>query len=138
MSEKQTPLASNILYFIKWTLISCVMGSVGGVVGAAFSHSVAWAGAFRQTHPWTLYLMPFAGLLIVGLYQLAKEGDNKGTNDVLTAVSSTTDLSPATAPLIFAGTVLTHLVGGSSGRRGRRLTDWRKYGKPAGKDHEIR
>lgn len=133
MSEKQTPLASNILYFIKWTLISCMMGSVGGVVGAAFSHSVAWAGAFRQTHPWTLYLMPFVGLLIVGLYQLAKEGDNKGTNDVLTAVSSTTDLSPATAPLIFTGTVLTHLVGGSSGREGAALQIGGSMGNLLGK-----
>lgn len=133
MSDKQRPLASNIFYFIKWTLISCLMGSAGGVVGAAFSHCVGWAGSFRQTHPWTLYLLPFAGILIVGLYQIAKEGDNRGTNDVLTAVSSTTDLSPATGPLIFVGTVLTHLAGGSSGREGAALQIGGSMGNLLGK-----
>lgn len=137
MTERQSPLADNIIYFIKWTLISCLMGGAGGAVGAAFSHCVGWAGAFRQTHPWTLYLMPIAGLLIVWMYHLAKEEDNKGTNGILTAVSSTEEVSPATGPLIFIGTVLTHLVGGSSGREGAALQIGGSMGNFIGKRMKL-
>lgn len=137
MTDKPSPLADNIIYFIKWTLISCLMGGAGGAVGAAFSHCVGWAGAFRQTHPWTLYLMPIAGMLIVWLYHLAKEEDNKGTNGILTAVSSTEEVSPATGPLIFIGTVLTHLVGGSSGREGAALQIGGSMGNFMGKRMKL-
>lgn len=137
MTDKPSPLADNIIYFIKWTLISCLMGGAGGAVGAAFSHCVGWAGAFRQTHPWTLYLMPIAGILIVWLYHLAKEEDNKGTNGILTAVSSTEEVSPATGPLIFIGTVLTHLVGGSSGREGAALQIGGSMGNFMGKRMKL-
>ncbi len=137
MTERQSPLADNIIYFIKWTWISCLMGGAGGAVGAAFSHCVGWAGAFRQTHPWTLYLMPIAGLLIVWMYHLAKEEDNKGTNGILTAVSSTEEVSPATGPLIFIGTVLTHLVGGSSGREGAALQIGGSMGNFIGKKMKL-
>lgn len=137
MTDKPSPLADNIIYFIKWTLISCLMGGAGGAVGAAFSHCVGWAGAFRQTHPWTLYLMPIAGMLIVWLYHLAKEEDNKGTNGILTAVSSTEEVSPATGPLIFIGTVLTHLVGGASGREGAALQIGGSMGNFMGKRMKL-
>ena len=137
MTDKPHPLTDNIIYFLKWTLISCLMGGAGGAAGAAFSHCVGWAGAFRQAHSWTLYLMPVAGLLIVWMYRMAKEEDNRGTNGILTAVSSTEEVSPATGPLIFIGTVLTHLVGGSSGREGAALQIGGSMGNFIGKRMKL-
>ena len=46
---------------------------------------------------------------------------DRGTNFVLVAVRENQPLRLRTAPLIFAATVLTHLLGGSSGREGAIL-----------------
>ena len=43
MSEdaRTAPLALNIHYFIKWTLISVVIGLTVGAIGTVFGHGVA-------------------------------------------------------------------------------------------------
>lgn len=115
------PFGKNAEYFIKWTLIASLIGGVGGGIGACFAKTVIWATAFRQGHSWTLYLMPAAGVLIVWMYCRCHEENNRGTNTVLEAVSANQEVSLATGPLIFLSTVLTHFVGGSSGREGAAL-----------------
>ncbi len=77
------PFGENVVYFLKWTLISFLLGGVCGTVGGFFSNCVAWVTAFRQGHDWTLYLMPAAGVLIVWLYHVCREDKNKGTDTVL-------------------------------------------------------
>ena len=67
--DKTTPLGSNIHYFLKWTFISCVIGLTVGVIGAVFSIAVRWVTAFWESHSWTLFLAPAAGVLIVWLYR---------------------------------------------------------------------
>ena len=53
--------------FIKWVLISAVIGAVGGTVGSLFYRSVGWATAIRQTRPFFLWFLPVAGILIVAV-----------------------------------------------------------------------
>ena len=65
--------------------------------------------------------MPLSGLVIVGLYKLFREEKNGGTNTVLAAISSNEEITVATAPLIFASTILSHLVSASVGREGAAL-----------------
>lgn len=115
------PLIQNLFYILKWTALACIIGSIGGAVGGCFAICVSWATSFRMDHSWVLYLMPAAGLGIVGLYRLLHEENNRGTNMVIEAVSSEGRVSAATGPLIFVSTVLTHLTGGSSGREGAAL-----------------
>ena len=67
--DKTTPLGSNIHYFLKWTFISCVIGLTVGVIGALFGIAVRWVTSFWETHSWTLFLAPVAGVLIVWLYK---------------------------------------------------------------------
>lgn len=111
----------NIHYFIKWTVISVVTGTVVGLVGTVFGHSVLMITRFWQSHLWSVFLMPFAGLLIVWLYHAAHEENNRGTNTVLESVSGSEEVSAATGPLIFAATVLSHAVSASAGREGAAL-----------------
>lgn len=115
------PLEENERFLLKWTLIALIIGGTGGAVGACFAKAILWATSFRQENGWVFYLMPFAGVLIVWLYYILHETKNRGTNMVLDAVSSEQQVSPATGPLIFISTVLTHLVGGSAGREGAAL-----------------
>lgn len=123
MSEdaRTAPLALNIHYFIKWTLISVVIGLTVGAVGTVFGHGVAWATRVWNRYHWTVFLMPAAGLLIVWLYRTCREEKNRGTDMVIEAVSANEEVTFATAPLIFISTILSHCVSASLGREGAAL-----------------
>lgn len=106
--------------FLKWLVIASLIGGAGGLVGAIFHHSIDMAEVFRSTHPWLLWLLPIAGLLIVGFYKMTRtEGLN--TNHVIRAVHKGKRLSVLLMPAIFFATVLTQLCGGSAGREGAAL-----------------
>ncbi|MBR3553315.1 MAG: chloride channel protein [Clostridia bacterium] len=105
---------------IKWVLLAAVVGAVGGLVGVAFHMSVEKVTDLREAHGWLLYLLPAGGLLIAGMYKLAKL-ENKGTDEVIDSVRSKKSVPILLAPLIFASTVITHLCGGSAGREGAAL-----------------
>lgn len=114
-------MKANIRYFIKWSALALVIGSVAGAAGTIFSMGVSWATGFRLSHPSMLFFLPVSGLLIVWLYHSFHEEGNRGTNMVIDAISSNERVTPATGPLIFFSTILTHLGGGSSGREGAAL-----------------
>ena len=117
----KTPFGKNMYYLIKWTVIAGCIGCAGGVVGSLFSLGVLWATGFRGANPWTLWLLPLAGLFIVWFYRALHEEKNRGTNMIISSISSNEKVTFATAPLIFLSTVVTHLTGGSAGREGAAL-----------------
>ncbi len=112
---------SNIKYFIKWTLIALLTGIGVGAVGSAFALSVSAAGVFWHTCKWALFLLPVTGLIIVLIYRLAGAYNPRGTNLVISSISSGEEIDIKMAPLIFISTVLTHIGGGSAGREGAAL-----------------
>ena len=107
--------------FIKWLVISVVTGAVGGLVGTLFHISIDSVTELRGENPWILFFMPIGGLIIVFLYKVTKMWDNGGTNNVINSVKEKENVPFKLAPLIFISTVITHLVGGSSGREGAAL-----------------
>lgn len=119
--ETRASLANNLRYFIKWSLITLLIGGTGGLIGSLFSMGVSFATSFRMNHPNMLFFLPVSGILIVWLYHTFHEEGNRGTNMVIDAISSTEKVTLATGPLIFVSTVLTHIAGGSSGREGAAL-----------------
>lgn len=119
--DTKAGMKANIRYFIKWSALALVIGSVAGAAGTIFSMGVSWATGFRLSHPSMLFFLPVSGLLIVWLYHSFHEERNRGTNMVIDAISSNERVTPATGPLIFFSTILTHLGGGSSGREGAAL-----------------
>ncbi|MCI8496859.1 MAG: chloride channel protein, partial [Clostridiales bacterium] len=58
---------------------------------------------------------------IVLLYRISGMADDQGTNLILHSVRTSDSISLRTAPLILAGTLLTHVCGGSAGREGAAL-----------------
>lgn len=119
--DTKAGIKANIRYFIKWSALALVIGSVAGAAGTIFSMGVSWATGFRLSHPSMLFFLPVSGLLIVWMYHSFHEEGNRGTNMVIDAISSNERVTPATGPLIFFSTILTHLGGGSSGREGAAL-----------------
>lgn len=105
---------------IRWSLIAIIIGMICGVIGALFYNGVLYANVFRKKHEWLLFLLPFAGIIIVYMYQkLGLEG--KGTDDIIDSVHDSAPVRFRLVPAIFVGTVLTHLCGGSAGKEGAAL-----------------
>lgn len=109
------------LAFAKWLVISVLSGAAVGVVGALFGKALSFATEFRGEHRFLIFLLPFAGLLLVFLYNITGMGDDKGTNTIILAARAESEVKFRQAPLIFMATFVTHLFGGSAGREGAAL-----------------
>lgn len=106
--------------FAKFLLIGVLTGIVGGVVGALFHMCVSAANQLRSAHDWLIWLLPAGGMAIALLY--TKGGvEGVGTDRILDAVHEGAPVPARLVPMIFAGTVITHLLGGSAGREGAAL-----------------
>lgn len=110
-----------IFTFIKWVICSAALGSILGLIGFLFHFSIEEATKLREQYPFLLFGLPFAGLIIVACYRGWNVTQPKGTNLVIESIRSNEKIPFKMAPLIFIGTVLTHLCGGSSGREGAAL-----------------
>ena len=105
----------------RWLGLAGLTGAACGLAGAAFTWCVAQAAALRAAHPWLLFAMPLAGLAIVWSYRAAGMENDSGTNQIIASVRGGERPPVRLAPLIFLGSVLTHLTGGSAGREGAAL-----------------
>lgn len=110
-----------VLVFLKWAVISVVVGIVGGIVGALFHASVSEANVFFSKYDKLIFLLPIGGLLIVAMYKKCNMMGNKGTDSILASIRNDKGVPILLAPLIFISTVITHLLGGSAGREGAAL-----------------
>ncbi|AQS10870.1 chloride/fluoride channel protein [Clostridium saccharobutylicum] len=105
--------------FLKWFLISAVVGSLTGSIMALFLKSLEFATDFRTDNPWILFLLPIGGALVSFLYSKYGKNSSKGNNLIIDKINTSKDHIPLRmAPLVFLGTFITHLFGGSAGREG--------------------
>ena len=106
---------------IRWSILSILMGMIGGLLGAAFHHALHFVTHIRSEHMWLVFLLPLGGLLTVAIYRHPKMKGNKGTNEIIEAALDGHPVSAMVAPSIFLATAITHLFGGSAGREGAAL-----------------
>ncbi|MGI4729709.1 MAG: voltage-gated chloride channel family protein [Janthinobacterium lividum] len=91
---------------------------IGSMV-AFFLWLLGWGIHYRFAHPWLLYLLPFAGVLIHFIYQATGKSSEKGNNLVMEEIHQPGGGVPwQMAPVVLITTVITHLFGGSAGREG--------------------
>jgi len=114
-------ILSHLRLLVRWVFYSMLMGILVGFIGIAFVYAIQWATGFRLGHWWVIGLLPLGGLLIVWLYRISHDQNDKGTNMVLASLRAETELPVQMAPLIFVSTVVTHFCGGSAGREGAAL-----------------
>lgn len=112
-------------------LLSLIVGVLAGVSSAAFLMTLDWATVTRLNHPALLFGLPVAGLAIGLAYHYGGGRAVEGNNLILDEIHDPQAWVPRRmAPMIFVGTVLTQLFGGSAGREGAAiqmsgsLTDW--------------
>ena len=111
----------SVRALFQWLGLAVLTGLACGLAGAAFAWCVTQATGLRAAHPWLLYCMPLAGLLIVACYRGVHMENDSGTNQIIASVRGHVRPPVRLAPLIFTGSVLTHLTGGSAGREGAAL-----------------
>ena len=121
LKEKLRSPWRYIITAAKWFALGILVGVVGGLIGAAFHHTLAFANSLRGANNWLIFLLPVGGLAIVGVYMLLRLTHNRGTNEVIDSVLHREEVNPLITPAIFAATALTQLVGGSAGREGATL-----------------
>lgn len=110
-------------FLLRWMPIAILVGLAAGSASALLLVSLTWATRTRDTHPWLLILLPAAGLLVGLLYRYLGSEVEAGNNLILEVIHGELETPQRTipmrmAPLVLAGTFLTHLFGGSAGREG--------------------
>ena len=139
---EQVPI---FVYLLRWLILSALSGAVIGSGSALLLVSLEWATRTREEHLWLIALLPFAGLLIGLMYHYWAGTASKGNNYLIEEIRSPNGIIPfRMAPLVYIGTVLTHLFGGSAGREGTgvqmggALADrFSKYLHLPTRDHQI-
>ncbi len=124
MNIAKTKFISSFEYikvFLKWLIVASIVGAAGGVIGSLFHIGIEYVTELRHQNGWLIFLLPFGGLVITALYSIFPKKGKIDTNRVLESVRTDEKVPLIMAPLIFAGTVLTHLFGGSAGREGAAL-----------------
>jgi H+/Cl- antiporter ClcA len=104
---------------IRWTILVFPIATVTGSTIALFLWLLNFAIHYRFQHPWFLFLLPLAGIVIYLIYQLIGKNSEKGNNLIIEEIQqSGAGIPKRMAPIILITTVITHLFGGSAGREG--------------------
>jgi H+/Cl- antiporter ClcA len=112
-------LKKNILLTFKWIFICVLIGIFSGSASAFFLVSLEWVMQFRESYNWIIWLLPIGGLGIGLLYHYYGNDVVKGNNLLLEEYENPQNTIPLKmAPMVFIGTLITHLFGGSAGREG--------------------
>jgi len=106
-------------HLIRWTLLVIPVALTAGSLVALFLWLLDRSIHFRFDHPWLLFLLPLAGILIYILYKYLGKNSDAGNNLIMDEIHEPGGGIPARmAPLVLLTTVITHLFGGSAGREG--------------------
>jgi H+/Cl- antiporter ClcA len=92
---------------------------VVGLMVAFFLWLLDVVTRLRWQHEWLIWLLPFAGVLIVWLYKTFGKNTDKGNNLIIDEIHKPNGGIPfIMMPLVLLTTIITHLFGGSAGREG--------------------
>lgn len=107
-------------FFIRWLIISVVIGILAGCVGAGFNLSLKVISVFRASYPAIILGLPIGGLLIVYISRVTKD-ETQGTNLVIEAIHNNEQLQLRMTPIYYLYTIITHLFTGGCGKEGTSL-----------------
>lgn len=102
---------------------AALVGLAAGAASAGFLRSLEWATDTRVDNSWLLWLLPVAGAGMAVVMGRLGGRAVEGNRLTLSQIRSVDDggVPLRMAPLVYVGTVVTHLFGGSAGREGTAL-----------------
>ena len=110
-----------VLAFLKWFVIALVLGITGGLLGSSFHFCIDFVTELRQENKYLLLLLPVAPVVITFLYSTFSTARKITTDRVIESVRKNKNIPFVMLPLIYVGTVITHLAGGSAGEKNKRI-----------------
>ncbi len=114
--------ARLVLHLLRWVALGSVVGVLAGLSSAAFLWALDRATVAFDEHPALLFGLPFAGLCIGAVYHYGGGRAVEGNNLIIDEIHEPTAWVPRRmAPMVFIGTIVTHLFGGSAGREGTAI-----------------
>ncbi len=114
--------ARLVVHLVRWIALGSLVGVLAGLSSAVFLITLDWATITFDEHPNLLFGLPLAGLVIGLGYHYGGGRSAEGNNLIIDEIHEPTAWVPRRmAPLVFVGTVVTHLFGGSAGREGTAI-----------------
>ena len=111
-----------LMYSLKWLILVMPVAFFVGSMVALFLYLLDMATHIRCQYEGLLYLLPFAGVFIVWLYNYFGKNASAGNNLIMDEIHQPSGGVPTRmAPFILVTTVITHLFGGSAGREGTAI-----------------
>ncbi len=107
----------------QWSGLGALVGLACGAASALFLMALDVVTRFRGTHEAIVYALPLAGLVVGAIYERWGQSIKGGNNLIIDTIHvedavDAPQIPLRMAPMVLAGTVLTHLFGGSAGREG--------------------
>ena len=119
MFSKYPEQIALLSYAVRWLLLATAVGVLSGSASAIFLLLLDDATSFRESHRWIVWLMPFAGFAVGWVYLRFGQTVEAGNNLLIDEIHDPQKVVPLRmAPLILAGTLISHLFGASVGREG--------------------
>jgi len=110
---------SDLRELFRRALLSLGVGVLAGFAATVFLYALDMATRTRQENMRIMFLLPAAGFFIGWIYHRFGQSVSGGNNLILEEIHNPKRVLPLRmAPLVFLGTILTHLFGGSAGREG--------------------
>lgn len=118
-TNAENQYSSLIFNVLKWIALSIAIAVPIGVIVGLFNILLSWGNNFRKDHEYMIYLLPFAGLIITFLYLHTRRNAYSGENLLKSEVQSAAkDIPFFMSIVVFIGSFLTTLCGGSAGKEG--------------------
>jgi len=117
--------------------LASLTGILGGLIGTLFHFIVEKVTNIRTENSWLIYLLPVGGLAIILICRLFKIDSDTGTSSIMKALREDKKIPVAIGPVIFLGTAITHLFGGSAGREGAALQLGGSIGTVVGRTFKL-
>ena len=111
--------SSFVSHQARWIVLGAMSGVLAGLASWVFLEGLDRVTEFRVEHPWIVWLLPIAGLVIGLAYHYIGGRAAEGNDLLIDEIHEPTAWVPTRmAPLVLVGTWMTHLFGGSAGREG--------------------
>ncbi len=112
----------KFFYYLRWLFISLICGVLTGATSALFLWTLDQATNLQNKNPVLLFGLPIIGFVIGWFYFHFGQDVEAGNSLIVKEMNSPQKVIPLKmAPMIFIGTILTHLFGGSAGREGTAI-----------------
>lgn len=110
---------AEVLHLLAVPALAMVVGLFAGSASAAFLVALDIATTTRESHRGLVWFLPIAGFCVAWVYLKVGRSVEGGNNLLIDEIHEPRSTVPLRmAPLIFAGTVVSHLFGASVGREG--------------------